>query len=233
LTATGRAQAGAVAARLADQTASPALPIPAGPPVEIAHSPLGRATETAEAIASARTSLSPTLPSTPRRADAGFAEIAQGAWEGLHRTEISTRYAAELAAWRATPASAPAPGGETLAEVRERVRDGLARTLSGLVTDAPPANLDMVAGYAGSRGTGPWSILVGHDGVFKVTMLTLFDLPLERFWMWSFDLCGIGVVEFRGGRPILRAHNLTDHLAPRLDEASLAERAAREATGAL
>ena len=64
-------------------------------------------------------------------------------------------------------------------------------------------------------------------------MLTLFDLPLERFWMWSFDLCGITVVELRAGRPVLRAHNLTEHLAPLLDAAALAERAAREATGAL
>ena len=51
--------------------------------------------------------------------------------------------------------------------------------------------------------------------------------------MWSFDLCGITVVELRAGRPVLRAHNLTDHLAPALDAAALAERAAREATGAL
>ncbi len=64
-------------------------------------------------------------------------------------------------------------------------------------------------------------------------MLTLFDLPLERFWMWSFDLCGITVVELRAGRPVLRAHNLTGHLAPVFDAAALAERSAREATGAL
>ena len=55
--------------------------------------------------------------------------------------------------------------------------------------------------------------MVGHDGVFKVTLLTLFDLPLERFWMWSMDLCAITVVELRAGRPVLRAHNLTGHLA--------------------
>ena len=28
------------------------------------------------------------------------------------------------------------------------------------------------------------------------------------------DLCAITVVEFRAGRPVLRAHNLTAHLAP-------------------
>ena len=32
--------------------------------------------------------------------------------------------------------------------------------------------------------------------------------------MWSMDLCAITVVEFRAGRPVLRAHNLTAHLAP-------------------
>ncbi len=31
--------------------------------------------------------------------------------------------------------------------------------------------------------------------------------------MWSMDLCAITVVELRAGRPVLRAHNLTGHLA--------------------
>lgn len=227
LSDTGLAQAAAVASRLADQTAPPALPIPGGPPREIVHSPLTRAAQTAAAIVQARSDAPPVRP------DPAFTEIGQGDWEGLHRDEISARYANELAAWRRAPAEHHAPGGEAIADVQDRVRDGLTAILAGLVSDGPPAGPDLVAGYAGTHGTGPWSIVVGHDGVFKVTMLTLFDLPLERFWMWSFDLCGIGVVEFRGGRPILKAHNLTDHLAPRLDEASLAERAAREATGAL
>ncbi len=82
----------------------------------------------------------------------------------------------------------------------------------------------------------PWSIVVGHDGVFKVALLTLFGLPLERFWMWSMDLCAISVVEFRAGRAVLRAHNLTAHLAPLDDGAASAARAAaaaeRERSGA-
>ncbi len=75
--------------------------------------------------------------------------------------------------------------------------------------------------------------MVAHDGVFKVVLLTLFDLPLDRFWMWSMDLCGISVVEFRGGRPVLRAHNSTAHLAGLLDDAALAHLAQRSRTGAL
>jgi broad specificity phosphatase PhoE len=216
-----------VAARLADPWRSPALPVPAGNPVEIVHSPLGRAAETATAVALAQPEAVPTRP------DAGFAEIGQGEWEGLHRDEITARYATELAGWRQRPTDVWAPGGESLAGVAARVRPALATILAGLASRPAAVTADPVAGYAGARATGPWSILVAHDGVFKVVMLTLFDLPLDRFWMWSFDLCGITVVDVRAGRPVLRAHNLTEHLAPQQDAAALAERQAREATGAL
>ncbi len=216
-----------VAERLADPGRSPALPIPAGSPSEIVHSPLGRASETALAIAEAHPA-HPTLRSEPR-----FSEIGQGEWEGLHRDEIDSRFGGRLADWRLRPTEVWAPGGESLAQVAERVRDGLATSLERLDDGRSRRPPDPVAGYGPPRHDTPWSIVVGHDGVFKVTMLTLFDLPLERFWMWSFDLCGISVVELRAGRPVLRAHNLTGHLGPVLDAAAQAERAAREATGAL
>ena len=50
--------------------------------------------------------------------------------------------------------------------------------------------------------------------------------------MWSFDLCGISVIEFRAGRPVVRAMNLTEHLAPLLDEAAQ-EAGEERQTGAL
>jgi len=92
---------------------------------------------------------------------------------------------------------------------------------------------DQVLGYRDPVSDQPWSILVGHDGVFKIVLLTLFDLPLARFWTFSFALAGIGVVEFRNGRATLRAHNLTEHLAPLLDERSQAVTEARQRSGAL
>jgi probable phosphoglycerate mutase len=227
LSPAGREQATRVAARLADPGGSPALPIPAGPPRVIVHSPLGRAAQTAAAIS---TALGGTVPSRP---DPGFTEIGQGEWEGLHRDDIRARFGAQLDAWRSRPAEAWAPGGESLAEVAARVRPALASVLGGLASATPTTPSEPVAGYAGARASGPWSVIVAHDGVFKVLMLTLFDLPLERFWMWSFDLCGLTVVDLRAGRPVLRAHNLTEHLAPVQDAAALAERRARETTGAL
>ena len=99
----------------------------------------------------------------------------------------------------------------------------------------PPGTHDrsQVAGYAAPIPDHPWSIVVGHDGVFKVTLLTLFDLPLERFWMWSMDPCGITVVELRAGRPVLRAHDLTAHLAAIESERISREAEERSRSGAL
>ncbi len=230
LSAAGRSQAVLLGTRLARPHEAPALPVPVGVPRELVHSPLARTRQTAEAIADAAA-----VP-FPLRPEEGFLEIAQGEWEGLHRDEITARYGAELAAWRRTPVTAYAPGGEALPEVQARVREGLGRVLAGLAEGSTPGTLDrdQVSGYgAETTAANPWSIVVGHDGVFKVTLLTLFDLPLERFWMWTMDLCAITVVEIRAGRPVMRAHNLTGHLSVTLDEASVAQAEARSRSGAL
>lgn len=228
----GLRQAGLVARRLAAPLEAPALPVPGRPPLEIVHSPLQRTAQTAEAIQGA---LNAAGSGVARRPDASFLEIGQGTWEGLLRTEVESGFGEELAAWRLRPLEAWAPGGEPLPEVQARVRAGLAAVLARLASDGVPGRADgpQVAGYAQPALDHPWSVIVGHDGVFKVTLLTLFDLPLDRFWMWSMDLCGITIIEFRGGRPVLRAHNLTAHLAGLLDEETMAELEERSRSGAL
>jgi broad specificity phosphatase PhoE len=232
LSSLGLSQARLVAERLAHAQNAPALPIPDRAPIDLVHSPLQRAAQTAEAIEAAVRSAGVVLD---RRPDPRFLEIGQGDWEGLHRTEIDTRYAAEIAAWRRRPLDSWAPGGEALPEVQARVLPALEDVLARLAGGGVPGSLDrpQVAGYRGATVDQPWSIVVGHDGVFKVTLLTLFDLPLDRFWMWSTDLCGISIVEFRAGRPVLRAHNLTAHLAGLLDEKAQDELEERSRSGAL
>ena len=248
----GRRQAALAGARLARPHASPVLPVPAGRPLEIVHSPLARTAETARAVADAiaRVSLAGNeaaggdlagddlaAPPVPVRPEPGILEIGQGDWEGVTHDEISRRWPEVLAGWRRTPWSTWAPGGESPAQVRERARPALAAVLARLGRDYPRGTLDrpQVGGYAGvgPQAGQPWSVLVGHDGVFKVVMLTLFDLPLTHFWMFTMGLTGITVVEFRGGRPVLRAANLTEHLAPLLDEEALAAAERRARSGAL
>jgi broad specificity phosphatase PhoE len=237
LSAVGRRQASLAADRLARPHASPALPVPLGRPLEIVHSPLARTAETAQAVADAIAREDEVSGGVPVRPDPGFMEIGQGEWEGVTHDEISRRWAAELAAWRRRPHEAWAPGGESIAEVQGRVRPALAGILERLGRDFPRGTLDrpQVAGY---QGVGPppfhpWSVVVGHDGLFKVLLLTLFDIPLPRFWMFTFALCGITVIELRAGRAVLRAHNLTEHLAPLLDERAQEQAERRARSGAL
>jgi probable phosphoglycerate mutase len=234
LSALGRRQAALVGHRLATAAEPPVLPLPGRLPSVIVHSPLARARETAEAIASAYRSTGQG-GEVALRPDDGVLEIGQGEWEGLPGAEIADRWGDTLRTWRVDPLAAWAPGGESLQEVDARVRDGLGRLLLDLAGEPRlgERRRTAVLGYAEDLGDEPWALVVGHDGVFKVLILALLDLPLERFWLVPFALCGITVVEIRAGRPRLRLLNATDHLAEIETEAQLARQAEREKTGAL
>jgi broad specificity phosphatase PhoE len=238
LTPLGARQAALAAARLARPTDPPALPVPATLPIEIVHSPLSRAAATAMAVAAALDAGRTTSPAPGRRAapavrpEPGLSEIGQGEWEGLHRDEVEARYGAILAAWRSRPLEANAPGGERLVDAAVRVRSALVGVLERLTDAQGPGHADgraHVAGYPGSADSDrPWTLLVGHDGIFKLVVLSVLGLPLEAFWAFPFALCGISILELRAGRGILRAHNVTGHLAPLETAAGLPPAAAVE-----
>jgi probable phosphoglycerate mutase len=212
LTELGLRQMAAAAERLAQPERAPALPIPAGPPAAIVHSPLSRTAAAAALVAEALVEAQPGVP-VPR-AEPGLLEIGQGEWESLLGAEIGTRWPDVLGGWRQDPLSAWAPGGESLPDVDARVRAFLGPLLGELAHGRTPGthNRSQVLGYLDPALEIPWALLVGHDGVFKVTLLALLDLPLTRFWTFPFALGGITIVEIRGGRGRLRAHNLVDHL---------------------
>jgi broad specificity phosphatase PhoE len=232
----GRRQAALAAERLAHPHRVPALPVPDGPPVAIHHSPLQRTTETATRVAAAMGDPS-SFGETPALVpDRGFLEIGQGEWEGLPGATIAERWADVLEGWRRDPLAAWAPGGESLTEVDARVRASLRGLLERLRAAGDPATTARrthVLGYAESPSDEPWSIVVGHDGVFKVTILALLDLPLAKFWTFPFALAGISVVEVRGGRARFRLHNAAGHLGPLEDEAAVERDDARRRSGAL
>jgi probable phosphoglycerate mutase len=167
--------------------------------------------------------------------DPGFLEIGQGEWEGRPTAEIESRWGDVLAGWRRDPLTTWAPGGESLIAVDGRVRASLATVLAALRARSAGTDLpgSQVLGYVGPPSDEPWTVIVGHDGVFKVTLLALLDLPLERFWTFPFALAGISIVEIRAGRPRLRAHNLTEHLHALETERRQALDAERSRSGAL
>jgi len=231
LTSLGERQAALVAARLADRDAGTPLPLPPAPPLGVWHSPLRRAAQTAQAISTAQPAAVALHP-TPE-----FTEIAQGEWEGQLLPDVKARWSRELEAWRRQPAQSHAPGGESLAEAGGRIRLGLQRILDEIGGDGPPVlDRDPVPGYRStfaSAAASPWAVLVAHDGVFRLALLTLLDVPYERFWSVPFNLCGVSVVEIHDGAATLRAHNLTEHLAPLADEARAAAEARGDRAGAL
>jgi len=229
----GERQAELAGERLARPGRPPQIAVPAAAPAEIVHSPLTRTAATAEALARALAAeYGSSVPGL--RPEAGLLEIGQGVWEGLHRDEVESRYPTELETWRRTPTRLAAPGSELLLDVDSRVRSSLATILARLAADGPSeAPRTTAAGYPPAARSLSWSLLVGHDGVFKVALLALLDLPLERFWTFSFGLTGITIVGIHDGSAVLRAHNLQDHLGPLQVAGPPAEDPDRSASGAL
>jgi broad specificity phosphatase PhoE len=219
LSARGRRQAVLVADRLAGRALRPPLPLPGSPPRRVVHSPLSRAADTAAAIGAALRAEGSDVPVEPAPA---LVEIGQGAWEGVRLSDIEIEHGPALAAWRRAPWEAHAPGGEPLTDVDGRVRAWLAPTLAGLTGGRPAIHTrsgrPQVLGYEGEAPDVPWAVLVAHDGLFKVLLLALLDLPLTAFWRFPFAPAGITIVEIRDGAARLRLHNAADHLAPLLDE---------------
>ena len=150
----GGARPSASPARLAHPHASPALPVPTGPPIEIVHSPLGRDDRDRRA----------------RSAGAMAAELASGGRSRRARTRASWRSARAsgracttprssaagrdlLATWRRRPLEAWAPGGESIPDVAaasDRPLPGSSRARPR----ASPVQLDRRPGRGLPRAAG-------------------------------------------------------------------------------
>ena len=212
----GLRQAAAVGARMAATDETPAVPVPNSAPVAIWHSPLRRATQTAQAIHEAREADAPLQPLD------SLTELSQGEWEGLTHNEVREQYPEQLAAWRRDPLDNHAPGGESLRDALARARQARA-TILGSASDPASADLagadapaEPVLGYerrlrASSRPE--WAIVAAHDGILRLLMLDLLGVAIERFWSFPFALAGITVVDTGSGVARLRAHNLDEHIA--------------------
>ena len=178
LSATGPAPGGA-RRRAARRVRTPrrSCPCPHGLPLEIVHSPLAadrarRRGAVAEAIA--RRPATARRRSPPVRPEPGFLEIGQGEWEGVHQDEIARRWP-EVLARVAPPAVGGVGAGRRVARRRSRRASGPALADDPRAPrprlparDARPPAGRRLRGRAAPRPDQPWSILVGHDGVFKV-----------------------------------------------------------------
>lgn len=176
LSDTGHAQAEAAGRLLATQ------PIQA-----VWSSPLQRARQTAEAVA------------TPRglevRVDDAFGEMGFGQWEGLTSDEVSAKFPDLYRTWLETPHLVTMPSGETLVEVRERALRGLAA---------------LRAAHDGGK-----VCLVTHGVTGRILILEALGLGLDRIWSLQVSFTGISELEFRDDWAVVHRMNSLVHLEPR------------------
>jgi alpha-ribazole phosphatase len=173
LTAYGRLQAEAVAQALAGMSAT-----------AIYTSPLERARTSAEVIAK------------PHRVEPiiepDFREMAFGAWEGLTRDELASRFQSEARVWASTPHALTPPQGEPLTAVDSRVRAALAALIE--------------------QHRGETVILVSHAIVTRLIVLAALGLGPDRLWSVDASPAGITEIEYQESWATVHRMNTLAHL---------------------
>lgn len=166
LTPGGQQQAASLAQRLA------------GPPIRaVLSSDLSRAMETARPIAAA---LGLTLQPHPGLREANF-----GAWCGLTYEEIRQREPERIDAWLGDPERHAPPGGETLAELRQRA-------LAALPSHGPAA-------------------VVSHGGTLRAILAHFTRRP---FWDFRLATGGITVLNTRTGAIVAEEEIVSSGVSP-------------------
>ena len=147
-------------------------------------SPLQRARDTAVAIAAPH--------GLEVETDPAFKELGFGQWEGLTLDEARAGFPAVYDGWAKTPHLLSPPGGESLAQARERVLAGLERLRAG--------HPDEIV------------CLVAHGIPVRILILEVLGLPLERIWSLHSAPTGISELEFRDDWTALHRMNTLVHL---------------------
>ncbi len=178
LSAEGLAQAQAAAACLANKDADALI-----------SSDLGRTLQTAVPIAAALG-----LPITPH---AGLRERAFGIFEGCTLEEIAGRFPEHHAAWRSRDPHYAMPGGESLAQVRARVK----ATLEGIAAQ-------------GLREV----VVITHGGVLDTVYRLASGIPDDARRAWPLVNASFNHVDIDGGAWSLREWGVVSHLRGAGDE---------------
>lgn len=152
LSEAGRAQAARLGAALASE-----------PIDRIVHSPLDRTSETAAAIAAARSS------AVPVAAASGLIEIDLGDWTGRSWQDFGDDPA--WRDWNERRGSARIPGGETMGEAQARIVGCLAA----------------LAREADGRAVA----VVSHSDMIRAAVAHVLELPLDRLLSFDVDVASV------------------------------------------
>ncbi len=134
-------------------------------------SDLVRARETAEIIASQSTQV------VPVKVSAAWREIDFGAWEGLTYAEIAEQCKDQLGFFT-DPEQCSPPGGESLAQMLQRVQAELAAIAC---SGDSPMDGDVV--------------IVSHGGPLRVLLCSILGMPFERQWQLRLDPGSLSAID--------------------------------------
>lgn len=147
-------------------------------------SPLARAQETAEMMLGDRAIRPELVPE--------FQEISHGDWEGCLEAEICQREPHQFHLWKTHPLACHKPNGETLHQLWSRVI---------------PAWQSLMHYCAGDRHET--LLVVTHKFTIQVILCHVCDLDLKHFWDFPQGNCAINIINYHGGKPQLKATNLS------------------------
>jgi broad specificity phosphatase PhoE len=107
--------------------------------------------------------------------DSRLNEIDNGAFEGLSEQEIQQRFPDVWNAFKERSRDFQFPGGESGEDAQRR--------LESFMKEKQEDEEDI--------------LVVSHDGLIRLLMCTLLDLPVYRRWDFRVDTCGIMEIEYQ------------------------------------
>lgn len=122
----------------------------------------------------------------------GLREIAMGAWEGHTHAEVAAEDPDLMERWQRDPVTHAPLGGETVAELRDRLAAALEQTRA-----------------AYPEGTVLW---VTHGGCIGVLLCNLLGMDLARRWQFRRDNAAITEIEIGPDWAVITRLNETTHL---------------------
>jgi probable phosphoglycerate mutase len=161
-----------------------------GPVARVISSPLVRAMRTAEML-----ELGPRI-----EVDERWTEVDYGRYEGEKLTDLPSEVWRQ---WRSDPHFRP-PGGETLAELGDRVRLACDELFGseGLGSDG------LGADGLGARDPDRHVVVVSHVSPIKAAVAWALGAPDAIAWRLWLANASLSVVGWRAGNPVLHRYNI-------------------------